>query len=91
MIYVAAIPVSKVEDVPPGMVVCDIPAATFAKFTHRGPIMDIGHTVAYIWGTWVPQSGLELRNLPDLELYDERFDPVSESGEVDIFVPIVEK
>jgi AraC family transcriptional regulator len=87
-VYVAAVPVEKVDEIPEGMVLCEIPEATYARFTHKGPILDIKHTVEYIWGTWVPQSGYELRDTPDFELYDERFDPKTGTGEVDIYVPI---
>lgn len=89
-VYFASVPVFSLETVPEGMVACEIPAATYAKFTHKGPIADIKHTVEYIWGTWIPESGYELQDAVDFELYDDRFDPVTESGEVDIFVPIKE-
>ncbi len=87
-IYVAAVAVENADHVPQGMVVCDIPAATFAVFTHKGPILNIKHTCEYIWGTWLPESGYELNDIPDFELYDSRFDPQTGSGEVDIYVPI---
>jgi AraC family transcriptional regulator len=87
-VYVAALPVSQVSDVPEGMVVCNIPKATYALFTHKGAIADIRLTVEYIWGTWVPKSGRELADSPDFELYDERFDPETGTGEVDIYVPV---
>ena len=89
-VYVAAMPVSKVEHVPDGMVVCELPKSTYALFTHKGQISDIRHTVEYIWGTWIPESNYKLRDTPDFELYDERFDPATGSGEVDIYVPIEE-
>jgi AraC family transcriptional regulator len=87
-VYVAALPVTQVNDLPDGMVICDIPEATYALFTHKGAIADIKHTVEYIWGTWVPESGCQLLDSPDFELYDERFDPQSGTGEVDIYVPV---
>jgi AraC family transcriptional regulator len=87
-VYVAAMPVSKVEDVPQGMVVCELPKSKYAVFTHKGPISDIRHTVEYIWGTWIPEGHYKIRDIPDFELYDERFDPVTACGEVDIYVPI---
>jgi AraC family transcriptional regulator len=87
-IYVAAVAVENADHVPDGMVVCDIPESTFAVFTHSGPIMNIKHTCEYIWGTWLPESGYELTDTPDYELYDSRFDPKTGSGEVDIYVPI---
>ena len=87
-VYVAALPVNEASEVPPGMVVCHIPQAKYALFTHKGAISDIRHTVEYIWGTWIPESGCQLLDAPDFELYDERFDPQTGIGEVDIYVPI---
>jgi AraC family transcriptional regulator len=88
MVYVAAVPVENTDDVPSGMVVCELPESTYAKFTHKGKISDIKHTVQYIWGTWIPESGYKLREIADFELYDERFNPMTGEGEVDIYVPL---
>ena len=87
-IYVAAVAVDSAETVPKGMVLCQTAEATYAKFTHVGPIAEIKHTVEYIWGTWIPKCGYELLDSPDFELYDKRFDPATASGEVDIYVPV---
>ncbi len=90
-IYVSACAVEKVDSVPAGMVLCEIPEATYALFTHKGPIANIKHTVDYIWGTWIHESGYKLLETPDFELYDDRFCPETGSGEVDIYVPIESK
>jgi len=87
-VYIAAVPVHKVEDIPEGMVLCELKPSQYARFTHKGQIMDIAHTVDYIWGTWATQSNRKLKKAPDFELYDERFDPRTGAGEVDIYVPI---
>jgi predicted transcriptional regulator YdeE len=36
----------------------------------------------------VPKSGVKLRAYYDLELYDDRFDSKTISGEVDVWVPV---
>ena len=71
------------------MVTCEIPASRYAVFTHRGLLINLPHTIKYIWGTWVTKGEYQHKNAPDFELYDERFDPHSESSEFDIYVPIV--
>ena len=88
-VYIAGRPVTSLDKVPEGMVAVKIPARKYARFTHKGPLTNLPHTVNYIWGTWLPKSEYKHANSPDFELYDERFDVKSLSGEIDIFVPIV--
>jgi AraC family transcriptional regulator len=85
-VYVAAVP--KTKEVPPGMVTVKLPAGKYAVFTHRGSIKDFPSTVRYIWTKWMPEHRDIYREAPDFELYDERFDPVSASGEVDVYIPV---
>lgn len=89
IVYMAAKPVSKVENVPHGMIVQKIPASKYAVFTHKGPLSDLPQTIRYIWGTWVPRnSELHKKDAPDFELYDERFNPETLDGEFDIYIPV---
>lgn len=88
-VYMAALPVRDTGSVPEGMVLCEIPSGRYAAFTHRGKLSDLPQTVKFIWGTWLPQSEYEyIETQPDFELYDDRFDSASETGEIDIYVPI---
>ncbi len=88
-VYIAAMPVKDLENPPKGMVAMKIPASKYAVFTHKGPISELPHTIRYIWGTWVPRnSDRHKKNAPDLEIYDERFNPKTLDGEFDIYVPI---
>jgi AraC family transcriptional regulator len=90
--YSAAIEVDRIADVPEGLTAKTLAGGRFAVFTHRLATRDIGgeltRTFGYIYGTWVPKSGTKLRAYYDLEVYDERFDPKTISGEVDIWVPV---
>jgi AraC family transcriptional regulator len=69
-----------------------VPAGTYAVFTHYGPLFGengLNTSYEYIYGHWLPQSGYELSGAPELELYDERFDPNgSPQSEMDLYVPI---
>ena len=88
-VYIAGLPVSKPEEIPEGMVSMKIPASTYAVFTHKGPLDKLPHTIDYIWGTWVPNNAeLHKKDAPDFELYDERFNPLSEESEFDIYIPV---
>ncbi len=87
-IYVAALPVKEDAAVQPEMVKIKLEAGEYARFTHKGPIRDIPRTVSYIWGQWQPDAPYKLRQCPDFELCDERFNPNSDDSEFDIYVPL---
>lgn len=87
-IYVAGVAMAGDAEPPEGLVAVSIPPSRYAVFTHRGPIDTITHTVNYIWGTWIPRNSEIYKKGPDFELYDDRFDSSSLSGEVDIYVPV---
>lgn len=90
--YSAGVEVDRIADVPPGLTGKTLAGGRFAVFTHKLASSDIGaelrRSFGYIYGTWVPKSGVKLRAYYDLELYDHRFDSKTISGEVDIWVPV---
>ena len=72
-----------------GMVSKTIPGGRCALLRHIGCDDTLGHTVAYLYSQWLPQSGEELRDFP---LYLQRvkfFPDVSENEAVtDVFLPL---
>lgn len=88
MVYIAARPVKSSQPLPEGMVAVQLPATRYAVFTHSGPLSNLMHTINYIWGTWLPRSSYKHSESFDFELYDERFNPDTMDGEVDIYIPI---
>lgn len=88
-LYMACAEVSYPDHVPNGMVLKVIPAGEYAVFTHTGKLDKLDHTMNYIYGSWLPKSGKKLREAPDLELYDHRFNPTSDNSEFDIYIPIL--
>lgn len=88
-LYLAAVE-CRPDTVPPsGMVRWVSPAGTFAKFTHRGRVEQIGATMHHIYQTWLPGSGYERANGPDIEQMDTRFDPMSDNSVLEIFIPVI--
>ena len=91
--YLAALPVSSLEEIPMELVGKTLPASEYAVFTHNGSIVGktstVRDTYAYAYGTWLPNSQYENPYGYDFEFYDERFkgnqDPESE---IDICIPI---
>lgn len=88
--YVAAVEVERIDAVPPGLTALTVPANTYAVLTHAGHIARLPDTVKQIWGQWLPASPYTHVAAPDFERYDERWDPVTGEGEIDVWVPIAE-
>lgn len=86
--YVAGTEVSDFNSAPEGMVKKVVSGGRYAVFTHKGKLDNLEHTMSYIFGSWLPKSGEELRDAPDLEIYDERFKFGSEISEMDLYIPI---
>jgi AraC family transcriptional regulator len=88
MFYMASTRVDDFTAVPPGMISRQIPAARYALFTHKGPLTQLEETMKFIYVTWLPKSGIHLRNAPHLEHYDHRFKLDSDQSEFDILLPV---
>ena len=92
--YMAAIGVKTLtlENLPAGLEAMVIPKGKYAVFTHKLTSQDIGANMRaanqYIWEEWMPKSGQHYNGGPDFELYDKRFDPEKDHGEIDIYVPL---
>lgn len=88
--YVAGLPVSKVEVVPEGFMVREVPEYTYAVFAHKGDLPSLGKTYEYIHETWLPQSGYEVTAKIDFEYYDQDFKNFAPDPVFYIYVPIKE-
>ncbi|MBB4186128.1 AraC family transcriptional regulator [Sinorhizobium terangae] len=87
--YMAAVEVDDTDGLPAGFTVLKLPRQRYAVFLHKGHISAISTTAHHIFGSWFAESGLEHGQLPDLmEKYDERFDPRTGMGVVEMWVPI---
>ncbi len=86
--YYAGVEVEKGTTPPEGMELLYIPARKYAVFTHRGDIKDLSLTNQYIWATWLPQSGYEVAQASDLEVYSAAFRPDSNESEMELWIPL---
>lgn len=86
--YICGVAVSGGSDIDAELAQIRLPAQRYLVFTHRGHISGIRNTVYTIWNQYMPGSGLETADASDFELYDERFDPESGSGDVEIWIPV---
>ncbi len=87
--YTAALCVDNKASVPDGMEKILIPAYEYAVFTHKGTLETLAATNDYIWKTWLPQSGVELADAPDIEIYGSKWNAETSTGEIDICLPIL--
>lgn len=86
--YLAGVQIGESAHRPRGLASVDLSASRYAVFVHRGHVSALPGTVRAIWSVWLPRSGLEIADRPDFELYEERFDPASGAGEVEIWIPL---
>ena len=87
--YLAAVAVHREIPVPPGMLTLRLPAGRYAKFTHRGCVDRMDQTVNYIYGNWLPRSGLRHSCAADIEFYGPGYHPTEESSVVHYAIPVV--
>jgi AraC family transcriptional regulator len=86
--HVAGVEVAGFDELPPELTRLRLPERRYAVFTHRGHVSRIRATTYTIWNKWLPESGRKLAKAPDFERYDDRFDPRTATGEVEIWLPI---
>jgi AraC family transcriptional regulator len=86
--YIAGMEVASFDDLPADFSRVRIPARRYAVFTHRDHISRMRATVYTIWNRWLPNSGCTDADAPDFERYDERFDPLTGTGVVEVWFPI---
>ncbi len=86
--YLAAVNLAAGEATAAPFVRWDIPAGTYACFTHRGPVARFGETINYAFGSWLPRSRYVHRDSPNLDRHDERFGDGGEACEFEYLVPV---
>jgi AraC family transcriptional regulator len=88
MDYLCGAEVTDFSNLPPPFGSIRIAARRYAVFKHQEHISSIRATWAAIWNQWLPESGHTVADAPVLERYDEKFDPRSGNGGVDLLVPL---
>jgi AraC family transcriptional regulator len=86
--YLTGVEVESFDGLPKELTRLRIPARRYAVFTHKDHISKVRSTHYTIWSQWLPNSGHEAADAPDFERYDERFNPRTGSGGMEIWVPI---
>lgn len=86
--YICGVEVRRFSELPADLTRIRIAARRYAVFSHRDHISAIRRTVNTIWNQWLPDSGHEVADAPDFELYGPDFDPRSGVGLVEIWIPL---
>lgn len=86
--YYAVTEVTHAEAVPKGMVQVRLPAARYARFTHRGLVTSLDRTVNYIYSSWLARSGMRHTYAADLEFYGPEYAADSDRSVIHYAIPV---
>jgi AraC family transcriptional regulator len=86
--YLCAVEVADFSNIPPELSHVRIPENRYVVFSHRAHISTIRRTFNTIWSKWFPDSGHEPADAPFFERYDERFNPKTGAGGLEIWIPL---
>ncbi len=86
--YIAGVEVADFSDLPREFSRVRIPEQRYAVFVHKDHISTIRRSINTIWNHWLPASGYKVADAPNFERYDEKFDPATGNGGLEIWVPI---
>ena len=88
--YIAGVEVADFSGLPREFSRVRIPEQKYAVFSHADHISTIRRTVSTIWNHWLPVSGFKAADGPNFERYDEKFDPATGNGGLEIWIPVRE-
>jgi AraC family transcriptional regulator len=86
--YLCGVEVDETNDLPDGLTRIRVPAQRYAVFTYRGPVSGIEAAFESIWRQWLPTSGCRTVKTPCVECYSKDFDPTTNQGTVEFWIPI---
>jgi AraC family transcriptional regulator len=86
--YLCGVEVSAFDNIPDEFATIRIPQHRYAVFIHEGHISSIRVTWEAIFTMGLPELGAQVADAPEFEKYDERFDPRSGNGIVEIWMPL---
>lgn len=94
--YLAGFEVSASAVLPNGFACTEIPANEYAVFSHGGHVSTLRNTFDSAVNQWLPASDFEIARLPvgepyALERYGEGFDPLTGTGDIEVWIPVRHK
>lgn len=88
MDYLCGVEVTEFNSLPAEFTRLRLPPQKYVVFFHREHVSAIRSTWNAVWNEWLPNSEYQAADAPLFERYDERFDPHSGNGGVELWVPI---
>lgn len=89
--YTCGVEADAARDIPEPLSVIKVPRQTYLAFSHPGHISGLQETMGAIWGDYMPGCPFEAEgDAPMLEVYDEKFDPRTGLGGIEIWIPVKE-
>ncbi|MFK5951161.1 MAG: GyrI-like domain-containing protein [Methylococcales bacterium] len=86
--YYAVVEVTQAIKPPVGMISLEMPKSKYAKFSHKGNVININNTVNYIYSSWLLQSNKRHTYGPDIEIYGDEYIPDSDDSVIYYAIPI---
>lgn len=87
----AAVEVTDFEHVPAGMEIITLPGGLYAVFVHKGTTSKGHLTYQYIFTQWLPAADFILDNRPHFAIMGEKYKPMDEDSEEEIWIPVKSK
>jgi AraC family transcriptional regulator len=86
--YLAGVEVADFSRVGAELARMRIPEQRYAVFRHREHVSSVRATMFTIFNKWLPESGHQVLDAPELERYGEEFDSRTGLGGFEIWIPI---
>ena len=88
--YLACTEVSKIHNIPEGMVTTVLPEQQYAEFQHKGMVCveNVNRTINYIYSSWLMNSKMRHTYQPDIEIYGPEFRVKSEDSIIYYAIPV---
>ena len=87
----AAVEVSKINGIPQGMDLLELPEGDYAVFNYKGPANAALPFFQYIFQEWIPNSEYAVDNRPHFALMGEKYRGNNPDSEEEIWVPVRRK
>ncbi|MGA9657701.1 MAG: AraC family transcriptional regulator [Asticcacaulis sp.] len=86
--YMSGVEITGTPDLPKGFETLKVAAHDYAVFIHEGHVSTISQTWRNIYDSWMPELDLRPAYSACFERMDERFDPMTGTGVVEIWIPV---
>lgn len=86
--YIAGAEIARAEDAPADVYHITVPAGRYAVFKHIGALEDLQKTYQQIYQEWLPGSGYQRDDRPDLEVYTSEFHDFGPDSVLYLWVPL---